>query len=543
MLQADALVPAAAAPPRLSAERRLAWGLFISLLFHALILSLQFGVPGMALQGARSAIDITLARVLPPVPAPPEPVVPDPAVPDAPVAPAAPSSGMRLVDPVPKPIPAPPPRPKAVKKDKPRKAPRVSAPLPKPEVDTPTRVIAQVDNPDSEFVVPLPQPEEATRKTIDPVEAQHGSEDVADAAQEESPMPDLQLPALAKTDAVAEDLKKVADEERQAAAVAREQAALAQQRIAQEQAERQQQEQMAQQRLALERDERRKADELLAQQRIAQEILERQKMEARVAQQHRDAELAERQKTEELIARQRLAQEQAQRERIAQEQAARERLAQEQAERQRLEEMAARKLADDRARQDAARAREAAVASTAAPAGDPFGAPDGQGGSGRTKSPPGNYGSDLANRVRDLSKGLDLLTGAPPARPRPDDTRESRRVVVDSAERDVPLRMYVESWRQKIERNGGMNFPKLIGERARIDPLVSVAVRSDGSVEDVTIIRSSGRQDTDDAVRRIVRINALYSKFPPNIAARYDVIEIRRIWTFDQVLKLIEEVR
>lgn len=107
----------------------------------------------------------------------------------------------------------------------------------------------------------------------------------------------------------------------------------------------------------------------------------------------------------------------------------------------------------------------------------------------------------------------------------------------------MPLRMYVESWRQKIERNGGLNFRRLIGERARIDPLVSVAVRSDGSIEDVTIIRSSGRTDTDDAVRRIVRINALYSKFPPNVAARYDVIEIRRIWSFDQVLKLIEEVR
>ena len=60
-----------------------------------------------------------------------------------------------------------------------------------------------------------------------------------------------------------------------------------------------------------------------------------------------------------------------------------------------------------------------------------------------------------------------------------------------------------------------MNFPKVIDERARIDPLVSVAVRSDGSIEDVTIVRSSGRPDTDDAVRRIVRINARYARFPP----------------------------
>ncbi len=47
----------------------------------------------------------------------------------------------------------------------------------------------------------------------------------------------------------------------------------------------------------------------------------------------------------------------------------------------------------------------------------------------------------------------------------------------------------------------------------------------------------------DEAVRRIVRVNARYSPFPPAIAARYDVIEIRRVWRFGDTLKLLEEVR
>jgi hypothetical protein len=38
-------------------------------------------------------------------------------------------------------------------------------------------------------------------------------------------------------------------------------------------------------------------------------------------------------------------------------------------------------------------------------------------------------------------------------------------------------------------------------------------------------------------------MNARYSAFPPNVAARYDVIELRRIWTFAGVLRLMEEVR
>lgn len=529
MLRTGALAPgvgAGVAAPRGAANRRLAWGLLVSLLFHAFVLSLQFGVPGMALQGARAALDITLAPVLPPVPqAQAEPVSADRVPPAPPPPPPAPATGMRLLDPVAKPLPAPPPRPRVTQRDTPRKARRISAPLPRPDADAPVRVIAQASNPDSEFIVPLPQPEEAVQKTIDPAEAQHGIDDVAAAVQEEAMLPELEQPLLAHNDAPNEQMERAANAERQAAAAAREQEILAHQRLAQESAERQKlEQQLAQQRQAQELVQGQQAEEMIAQQLRVQEVLERQKSEELVAQQRRDAELAERRKADELLARQRLAQELA--------------------ERQRIEELAARKLANERARHDAAREREREAAlAKATPTGDPFGALDGQGGSGRTQGAASHHGSDLANRVRDLSKGLDLLTGAPPARPRSEDVRQQRRVVADSVDRDVPLRMYVESWRQKIERNGGMNFPRLIGERARIDPFVSVAVRSDGSIEDVTIIRSSGRQDTDDAVRRIVRINALYSKFPPNIAARYDVIEIRRIWSFDQVLKLIEEMR
>ena len=107
----------------------------------------------------------------------------------------------------------------------------------------------------------------------------------------------------------------------------------------------------------------------------------------------------------------------------------------------------------------------------------------------------------------------------------------------------VPLRLYVDSFRQKIERNAALIQMRLSGEPAQSSPLVSVAVRSDGSVDDVTIVRSSGRADTDEAVRSIVRLNARYAAFPPNVAARFDVIEIRRIWRFAENLKLLEEVR
>jgi TonB family protein len=150
----------------------------------------------------------------------------------------------------------------------------------------------------------------------------------------------------------------------------------------------------------------------------------------------------------------------------------------------------------------------------------------------------------MANRARELVRGLGVLGGTPPAARRPEDEqRQKRRMVSTGAERDAPLRLYVDAIRQKIERNGLLNGGHLDAGRVRVDPVVSVAIRSDGSVEDVFIVRSSGRAELDEAVRRIVRLNARYSVFPPNVAAHYDVIEIRRIWTFANGLKLLEELR
>ena len=70
------------------------------------------------------------------------------------------------------------------------------------------------------------------------------------------------------------------------------------------------------------------------------------------------------------------------------------------------------------------------------------------------------------------------------------------------------------------------------------DPLVTVAIRSDGSVESVTIVQSSGVPALDEAVRRVVESQKPYQAFPPALARDYDVIEIRRTWYFDVAIRL-----
>ncbi len=70
------------------------------------------------------------------------------------------------------------------------------------------------------------------------------------------------------------------------------------------------------------------------------------------------------------------------------------------------------------------------------------------------------------------------------------------------------------------------------------DPIVWVAIRSDGSVESVTFVLSSGVAVLDEAIRRVVDSQKPYQVFPPGLAREYDVIEIRRTWYFDVAIRL-----
>lgn len=158
---------------------------------------------------------------------------------------------------------------------------------------------------------------------------------------------------------------------------------------------------------------------------------------------------------------------------------------------------------------------------------------------------PRNLGGGLAARVLDQARNLANAAPMPQAMLVPSGAEDNarRRSVFGRVDQDVGLNMYVDAWRVKIERNGNLNYAQSSRERARGDPVVTVVIRSDGSVEDVIINRSSGRPELDEAVRRIVRVNARYSRFPPELARRYDVIEIRRIWNFDDTLRIVEDLR
>jgi DNA-directed RNA polymerase specialized sigma24 family protein len=102
----------------------------------------------------------------------------------------------------------------------------------------------------------------------------------------------------------------------------------------------------------------------------------------------------------------------------------------------------------------------------------------------------------------------------------------------------VELVQYAEAWARRIQFNTAVDTVRDAARRPHTPPLVTVAVRSDGSVESITFVVSSGVAEVDEAIRRIVGSQRPYPAFPPALAREFDVIEIRRSWYFDSGVRL-----
>ena len=103
---------------------------------------------------------------------------------------------------------------------------------------------------------------------------------------------------------------------------------------------------------------------------------------------------------------------------------------------------------------------------------------------------------------------------------------------------NAELIRYAEAWAQRIQFNTAVETVRELAKRPHRAPMVTVAIRSDGSVESVTFDLSSGAPEVDEAIRRIVEGGRPYQGFPPALAREFDVIEIRRTWLFDTGVRL-----
>jgi protein TonB len=112
-------------------------------------------------------------------------------------------------------------------------------------------------------------------------------------------------------------------------------------------------------------------------------------------------------------------------------------------------------------------------------------------------------------------------------------SRQNRRKAVNASTQEYKYASYLESWRSKVEKIGNLNYPDEAKRRKLYgNLLMHVAVRADGSVERIRVVRSSGHKLLDDAAVRIVRLSAPFAPFPPEIRKEVDVLDITRTWQF-----------
>jgi protein TonB len=117
-----------------------------------------------------------------------------------------------------------------------------------------------------------------------------------------------------------------------------------------------------------------------------------------------------------------------------------------------------------------------------------------------------------------------------------------KRQFVGARAAEYRFAVYVDKWRQKIERIGNLNYPEEAKSRKLYGSLqLTVAIKADGEVESVEVNRSSGHKVLDQAAVRIVRLAAPFDRFPDNIRADTDILHITRTWTFTRADQVFAE--
>jgi protein TonB len=120
--------------------------------------------------------------------------------------------------------------------------------------------------------------------------------------------------------------------------------------------------------------------------------------------------------------------------------------------------------------------------------------------------------------------------------------KRPKRKFVGGRTKEYRYALYVEAWRQKVEKIGNLNYPEAARDLKLYGQLqMTVSLKPDGSVESIEINRSSGHKVLDAAAKHIVELGSPYAVFPEDIRKEVDVLSITRTWTFTQQDSLATE--
>lgn len=110
--------------------------------------------------------------------------------------------------------------------------------------------------------------------------------------------------------------------------------------------------------------------------------------------------------------------------------------------------------------------------------------------------------------------------------------KRPKRKFVSANTREYEYAAYLRAWQARVERIGNLNYPDEARRRSLLGQLVlTVAVRRDGSVEDITIVQPSGVPVLDEAAIRTVRLAEPFGPLP-DTGDGTDILHITRTWHY-----------
>lgn len=111
--------------------------------------------------------------------------------------------------------------------------------------------------------------------------------------------------------------------------------------------------------------------------------------------------------------------------------------------------------------------------------------------------------------------------------------RPRRQVVALSAVPPGALGDYLAAWRLQVRAAANRSFVPVAADCGRAAALrLLVALRADGSAENVRLLASSGLRELDDAALATVQREAPYVVFPAALQAEADVVEVIATWRY-----------
>jgi protein TonB len=111
--------------------------------------------------------------------------------------------------------------------------------------------------------------------------------------------------------------------------------------------------------------------------------------------------------------------------------------------------------------------------------------------------------------------------------------QSQRELMVTPSTRESSVAVYLDAWRHKVEQVGTLNFPNQARRQGMSgNPVVEVALASDGKLAEARIRKSSGHPELDRAAIQILRMAAPFEPFPQAMAEQHDVLRFAYEWQF-----------